>query len=134
VPHKRWTIRTAAVDSVFKNYGPILTALDEVSNETSSPDSRAKARGLYTQFSSSQLYWSLCVSKIVFSLIEKLSSTTLQKSTTAVAGALAAVQITNDALMTARNDATFDDIMQQVAVAQLANDLDPLSTSTTKKT
>ena len=129
----RWTMRTVAVESVLKNYGPILAALDEVSNETGSADSRAKARGLYIQFSSSQIYWSLCVSKIVFSLIERLSSATLQKSTTTVAGALAAVQMTHDALMTARNDATFDDIMQQVAVAQLSNDLDPLSAPRTRR-
>jgi len=35
--------------------------------------------------------------------------------------------------MTARNDATFDDIMQQVVVAQLANDLDPLSAPRTRR-
>jgi hypothetical protein len=62
-----------------------------------------------------------------------LSSTTLQKSTTTVAGAIAAVEITHDALLAARNDSTFDDIMQQVAVAQLANDLDPLSAPRTRR-
>ena len=122
----RWTMRTAAIESVLESYGSVLEALEEVSLEPGPPEARAKARGLLSQFFTSSMYWSLSVAKVVFVPTEKLSAKVLQDSTTTVAGALAAIRLTHDALMTSRNDATFDRIMKDVAAAQVTHDLDPL--------
>jgi hypothetical protein len=114
----RRTVRSVAIATALTNYAAILSALDETSQAPGRDDPQSKARGLQQQFDTSRMYWSMCVASQIFRPSESLSKT-LQSATMTVTGALAAVRMTRELLMSFRSERHFEDIMKRVAqVAQ----------------
>jgi hypothetical protein len=125
-------MRSAGISTALNSYGAIMTALEEVSNESGKDDSRTKARGLLEQFQSCRMYWSLSVANRIFGPAERLSKS-LQAIKMTVNGALAAVKMTHDLLTSLRDDKIFDDIMQDIAAAEEKYGLEALVLPRTRK-
>ena len=79
----RWTVRTAAVDSVLKNYLVLLEALEKISEDACTSDAKAKAAGLATCLEQFRTYFGLKMCQLVFSATEQLSTTLQAKAITA---------------------------------------------------
>ena len=78
----RWTVRTAALDAVIKNYAVICSELEQVSKDSCGEPSR-KASGLLALMERFSTYYGLKLSFLVFSATEQLSKTLQSSSITA---------------------------------------------------
>ena len=74
-----WTVRTAALDAVIKNYAVICSELEQISKDSCGEPSR-KASGLLALMEKFSTYYGLKLSFLVFSATEQLFKT-LQSST-----------------------------------------------------
>lgn len=79
----RWTVRTAAVDSVLTNYLVLLEALEKINEDACSSDAKAKAAGLVTCLEQFRTLFALRMCQLVFSATEQLSITLQAKAVTA---------------------------------------------------
>ena len=66
----RWTVRTAAIESVVENYEPLTQAMEEI---TSHDEYGAKAGGILAQLHTFDTYFGFKLSHLVFSATEQLS-------------------------------------------------------------
>ena len=78
----RWTVRTAANDSVLKNYCGLLEVLEKIS-EGASGEASSKAAGLATSLEQFHTYSGLKCVHLVFSATEQLATTLQGKTVTA---------------------------------------------------
>ena len=77
-----WTVRTAAIDSVLKNYCVLLEVLQKLS-EDASGEASSKAAGLATSLEQFHTYFGLKFAHLVFSATEQLATTLQGKTMTA---------------------------------------------------
>lgn len=85
----RWTVRTAALDAVIKNYAIICFELEQISKDSCGEPSR-KASGLLALMEKFSTYYGLKLSFLVFSATEQLSKTLQSSSITAQEAYMAA--------------------------------------------
>lgn len=77
----RWTVRTAAFDSVLRNYPALIEALEFISNECKD-EYGSRARGILVQLHQFETYFGLKLSHLVFSATEQASCALQSKNTT----------------------------------------------------
>ena len=70
----RWTVRTAAIESIIANYCTLCKLLDEI-HESSRDEFSVKAGGLLTHLEKFGTYFGLKLSFVVFGATEQLSRT-----------------------------------------------------------
>lgn len=85
----RWTVRTAALDAVIKNYAVICSELEQINKDSYGEPSR-KASGLLALMEKFSTYYGLKLSYLVFSATEQLSKTLQSSSITAQEAFMAA--------------------------------------------
>ena len=100
-------MRTAAIDSVLRNYPALLEALDNISNE-SHDDYGRRANGILTQLERFDTFFGLKLSHLVFSATEQTSNA-LQGKNTTVQEALKAASMAKSYLTRQRDDKAYDD-------------------------
>ena len=108
----RWTVRTAALDAVIKNYTVICTALEQISKECCGEPSR-KASGLISLMEKFSTFYGLKLSFLVFSATEQLSRT-LQSSSINAQEASMASSGTKHFLIRQRTESSFDHFYRTV--------------------
>ena len=101
----QWTVRTGSIDAVLRNYGAILQALTQISEE-SHDDYGRRANGLLSQLEKFDTYFGLKLSHLLFSGTEQ-TSISLQRKDTSVQKALSCCEIAANYLKRMRNDDTF---------------------------
>ena len=102
----RWTVRTAAIESVLRNYPALLEALETISNE-SYDDYGRRGNGIHTQLERFDTYFGLKISHLVFSATEQ-TSVALQGKNTTVQEALTAASMAESYLLRQRDEKAFD--------------------------
>ena len=115
----RWTIRTAALNAVIKNYTVICCELDTIGRETYGEPSR-KSCGLLAMIDKFGVYFGLKLSHMIFSVTEQLS-VTLQRRDINVQEAVKAVQQAKGFFSRHRSVSVFSDFFQ--AASKEAEDL-----------
>ena len=88
----RWTVRTAAFDSVLKNYPTLCDALSQINIETLDEYGR-KAGGYLAQTEKFSTFFGLKLSMLIFAPVEQLSIA-LQGKDTLVQEAVSAATVT----------------------------------------
>ena len=109
----RWTVRTASVDAILKNYNVICEELDLIGAE-SRGDSSTKALGLLAIMEKFATYFGLKLSFLIFGATEQLSSTLQYKNINAQEVSLA-VNAAIAFLQRQRSDSSFDDSVVEEA-------------------
>ena len=87
----RWTVHTAALDAIIKNYEVICSELEQVSKDSCGEPSR-ETSGLLALMEKFSTHYGLKLSFLVFSATEKLSKS-LQSSSITAQEAYAAVKV-----------------------------------------
>ena len=108
----RWTVRTAAIDAVLKNYPVLLQSLQHVS-ETCYDDYGRRANGLHAQLEKFDTYFGLKLSYLLFSGTEQ-TSTNLQGKNTSIQEALSYAELTTSYLRRLRGDEAFKEFYETV--------------------
>ena len=115
----RWTVRTAAINSVLENYKLLCETLAEV-NSTTSDEYGRKAGGFLAQMEKFSTYFGLKLAHLVFAGSEQLSIT-LQGKDTTIQEAITASELAVRHLQRLRSDSSFDTFY--ASVVESANDL-----------
>ena len=102
----RWTVRTAAIDAVLRNYPALLETLETISSE-SHDDYGRRANGILAQLERFDTYFGLKLSHLVFSETEQ-TSIALQGKSTTVQEALMGAGMAKSYLVRQRDDEAFD--------------------------
>lgn len=117
----RWTVRAKALKAVLKNYGPILQALDELSNEAG--PTGAKAAGLWKKLTTFESFLGLNIAHEVFGITEQLAVSLQNKQMTLTASKVAAMKVVAT-LSDMRDDKHFEGLW--LTVQKAADDLELL--------
>ena len=120
----RWTVRTAAINSVISNYTVVCEALAEI-NSTTHDEYGRKAGGFLAQMEKFSTFLGLKLSHLIFSGAEQLSIT-LQGKDTTVQESINAADLAVEFLERLRVDSSFDEFYSQVVEA--SKDLTSLPT------
>ena len=91
----RWTVRSPAIRAVLRQYGMVLSTLDEVA--ASHSESASRAEGLRVRLQQGYVVLGLLLALDVISELEVLN-TSLQKKTQTMEGMLSAVSLVQDGL------------------------------------
>ena len=102
----RWTVRTAAIDSVLKNYSVLKSALLEI-HEQGRDEYSLKAGGFLAAMEKFSTFFGLHLSYLIFSSTEQLSIA-LQGKDTTLQEAVSASSMTIRHLRSLRNDTDFE--------------------------
>ena len=98
----RWTVKTAAIEAVLRNYPALLEALETISNE-SHDDYGRRANGILAQLERFDTYFGLKLSHLVFSATEQ-TSIALQGKSTTIQEALTSASMATSYLVRHRDD------------------------------
>ena len=101
----RWTMRTASIDSILKNYAALISALEEIYNGNDKHAGRAG--GLKTSMEKFSTFFSLKLSHFLFAASEQLSLS-LQSKDISAQEAFKAASLTKSYYHRQRNDENFD--------------------------
>ena len=85
----RWTVRTAAIDAVLRNYPALLEALETIGNEAHDDYGR-RANGILAQLERFDTFFGLKFSHLIFSATEQTSNVLQGKNTTVEEAIMAA--------------------------------------------
>ena len=111
----RWTVRTAAINSVLQNYDTLCETLDEIGAETHG-EPAAKALGLRALMTKFAVFFGLKFSEMVFSATEQLS-VTLQSHDINAQQATSAVTAVTQYFYRLRSDSSFNNFYGSVVEA-----------------
>ena len=119
----RWTVKHKSLDSLHRNYAPLLEALQEIAgNGTSSFEVRSKAGGILRSLLSFKTFFGVKLGVKFYGITDALSSTLQGRSVTAFDGKNAAKSVCQS-LMGLRSEASFtsfwDDSCKQAQELQL---------------
>ena len=106
----RWTVRTAALNAVIKNYAVISCELETIGKEAYGEPSR-KSCGLLAMMDKYGVYFGLKLSHMIFSVSEQLSVTLQRKDINAQEAIKAAAQ-TKHFFSRQRSDGAFKEFFQ----------------------
>ena len=115
----RWTVRTAALNAVIKNYTVISCELETIGKEAYGEPS-TKSCGLLAMMDKFAVYFGLKLSHMIFSVSEQLSIT-LQRKDINAQEAIKAVTQAKSFFRRHRSDSAFNDFFQ--ATSKEAEDL-----------
>ena len=101
----RWTMRTASIDSILKNYAALISALEEIYN--GNDEHAGRAGGLKTSMEKFSTFFSLKLSHFLFAASEQLSLS-LQSKDISAQEAFKAASLTKSYYHRQRNDESFD--------------------------
>ena len=102
----RWTVRTAALDSVLSQYTVLMETMEEV-NRTTRDEYGMKAGGVLSILEKFSTLFGLRLGHLLFSAAEETSKS-LQAKNTTVQEAMRSVQVLRSYFQRQRNDAAFD--------------------------
>lgn len=108
-----WTVRTAALNSVLKNYDVIMQDLEEISE--AGIDASSKAAGIIALMEKFSTFFGLKLSYLLFGATEQ-TSTTLQANDISAEGALSSVTAAISFLHCQRNERAFHLFYQSVVL------------------
>lgn len=108
----RWTVRTAALNAVIKNYTVICSELETIGRETYGEPSR-KSCGLLAMMDKFGVYFGLKLSHMIFSVSEQLSIT-LQRRDINAQEAVKAVNQAKSFFGRHRSDSAFNGFFQTI--------------------
>ena len=101
----RWTMRTASIDSILKNYAALISALEEI--YSGNDEHAGRAGGLKTSMEKFSTFFSLKLSHFLFAASEQLSLS-LQSKDISAQEAFKAASLTKSIYHRQRNDENFD--------------------------
>ena len=107
----RWTVRTAAIDSVVTNYSVLQAALDDVQQGTD--EYALKAVGYLNSMEKFSTYFGLKLGHLIFSATEQLSLN-LQAKDTTIQEAIQASNLALQYIQRQRSDEAFDSFYHRV--------------------
>ena len=110
----RWTVRTAAIDTVLKNYALLYPELEKI-NEDSSGEGSTKAAGLLPLMEKFSTYFNLKLSYLAFVATEQLAITLQGKDVNAQV-TISAVNATKSFLQRQRSTESFNTFYQSAVV------------------
>ncbi len=102
----RWTVRFSTLKSFELNLKPVITTLDEISEERSGTDASTKARGLLKQLEGFEFVFGLQLSLLIFGCTDHLSCS-LQSPSLCIGDALVAADLATQSLKRSRCDEEF---------------------------
>lgn len=108
----RWTVRTASIDTILKNYGVIIQQLEEI-EASAHGDASSKAAGLIAHMEKFSTFFGLKLAHLVFSATEQ-TSITLQYKDINAQEALMAVKTAQSYMTRHRSETAFDTFYRSV--------------------
>lgn len=107
----RWTMRTASIDSILKNYTALIDTLEDVN--AGSDEHARRAGGLLALMEKFSTFFGLKLSHLLFAASEQLSLT-LQSKDISAQDAFKAASLTKAYYQRKRNDENFDEFYSYV--------------------
>jgi hAT family C-terminal dimerisation region len=122
----RWLVRVSAISALLNQYEQVLECLEEMSNPSSGTNVSARSSGLHAQLSKGAMLLAMKMALKIFSILEILNRS-LQSRYQTVSGMLAAVAQSCSSLLAMREDAVFDEMLQETEGIVTKLDLEDIS-------